>query len=190
MPKNGNARRSVKELIPERDAAIEACNGTTEWEREMEEMKVVDCQQLERGIIEGATTNVQKILRNAGARSSTINRAKGPLAELVAHTAIELLLGTVKQIRSEGRQINSEIREDEACDGFKRITGAGDREAPMKLSNESLRSKIWLEQACAALLNYRAPGHEITPEERVALVLYAHKGRSPAEAAELFQAST
>jgi hypothetical protein len=59
----------------------------------------------------------------------------------------------------------------------------------MHLSNDSLRRKIWLDQACKALLDYRSPGIEITETERQGLAAYLDAGISAADAAELYQAA-
>lgn len=53
----------------------------------------------------------------------------------------------------------------------------------------TLARKIWLDQACITLLDYREPGYRITDGERNGLACYIDWDMSPADAAELYQAA-
>lgn len=57
-------------------------------------------------------------------------------------------------------------------------------------SETTLRRKIWLDQACEALLDYRDPGQAVSRDERAGLAGYLDSNVSPADAAELYQART
>jgi hypothetical protein len=59
----------------------------------------------------------------------------------------------------------------------------------IQFSDKTLSRKIWLDRACAALLDYRDPGHIVSSDERASLAGYLDSNISPADAAELYQAA-